>query len=199
MLDDRQLEVGVGAGIAVPWKVLAASSLVQSGQDMFQFYMPVYAHGIGLSAAAIGVVLAMSAAAGFVVRLIMPRLLAWRHEDAVLAYAFYLSAVSFLLVPFFNSVVMLSLLSFAFGLGNGCGQPITMLLTFSNSAEGRSGEALGLRSTVNHLTRVIGPVLFGYVASATGLSVVFWINGLMLGAAGMFSRTGSVDRDTRNH
>src|SRR6266404_2103658 len=181
------------------WKVLAASSLVQSGQDMFQFYMPVYAHGSGLSAAAIGVVLAMSAAAGFVVRLIMPRLLAWRHEDAVLAYAFYLSAVSFLLVPFFSSVAMLSLLSFAFGLGNGCGQPITMLLTFSNSAEGRSGEALGLRSTVNHLTRVVGPVLFGYVASATGLSVVFWINGLMLGAGGMFSRTGSVDRDTRNH
>jgi predicted MFS family arabinose efflux permease len=178
-------------------RVLATSSLVQSGQDMFQFYIPVYAHGIGLSAAAIGVVLAMFAAAGFVVRMIMPRLLAWRHEEAVLAYAFYFSAVSFFLVPFCKNSIMLGLLGFAFGLGNGCGQPITMMLTFSQSPEGRSGEALGLRSTVNHFTRVIGPALFGYLASAVGLAGVFWLNGLMLGAGGMLSRTKNADRDSK--
>ncbi len=170
------------------WKVLAASSLIQSGQDMFQFYIPVYAHGIGMSAAAIGVVLAMFAAAGFVVRLIMPALLRWRSEEAVLAYAFYVSAASFLLVPLCHGAATLGLLSFIFGLGNGCGQPITMMMTFSNSQEGRSGEALGLRSSVNHLTRVVGPVLFGYVASATGLAAVFWINALMLGGGGILNR-----------
>jgi predicted MFS family arabinose efflux permease len=180
------------------WKVLATSSLVQSGQDMFQFYIPVYAHGIGLSAASIGGVLAMFAAAGFAVRIIMPRLLAWRSEEAVLAYAFYFSAISFLLVPFCKSSIMLGLLGFAFGLGNGCGQPITMMLTFSQSAEGRSGEALGLRSTVNHFTRLIGPALFGYLASAVGLGGVFWINGLMLGAGGLLSRTKNAARGTRN-
>ena len=41
-------------------RTLATSSLLQSGQDLFQFYLPVYAHGIGLSASAIGVVLAKS-------------------------------------------------------------------------------------------------------------------------------------------
>ena len=30
-----------------------ASSLLQTGQDLFQFYLPVYAHGAGLSASAI--------------------------------------------------------------------------------------------------------------------------------------------------
>ncbi len=176
-------------------RLLATSSLVQSGQDMFQFYIPVYAHGINLSAAAIGGVLAMYAAAGFVVRMIMPRLLAWRNEETVLAYAFYFSAVSFFLVPFCPNAVMLGLLAFAFGLGNGCGQPITMMLTFAQSAEGRSGEALGLRSTVNHFTRVIGPALFGYLASMVGLAGVFWLNGLMLGAGGMLSQSKRAARE----
>ncbi|MCE9640858.1 MAG: MFS transporter [Betaproteobacteria bacterium] len=176
-------------------KVLAVSSLVQTGQDMFQFYIPVYAHGIGISAATIGVILAMFAASGFVVRLVTPRLLAKHGEGAVLAYSFYLSAACFLLVPFVENVWVLGLLSFAFGLGNGCGQPITMLMTFSNSAEGRSGEALGLRSSVNHLTRAVGPLLFGYVASITGLAAVFWINALMLGGGAVLSNRKKSGRD----
>jgi len=170
-------------------KTLATSSLLQTGQDLFQFYLPVYAHGAGLSASAIGVVLAMNSAAAFVVRLILPRLIAKYQEDKVLAGAFFAGALSFMLVPFFSSSTALSLLAFAFGLGMGCGQPIVTMQMFSNSAAGRSGEALGLRMTVNHLTRVFGPVIFGFVGSAFGLAAVFWVNGLMLGSGGALSRT----------
>jgi hypothetical protein len=67
----------------------------------------------------------------------------------------------------------------------GCCQPITMMLTFSRSAEGRSGEALGLRLTVNHLVRVVGPVVFGSVGSAFGLLAVFWGNAALLGGGGV--------------
>ena len=170
-------------------KTLATSSLLQTGQDLFQFYLPVYAHGAGLSASAIGVVLAMNSAAAFVVRLILPRLIAKYQENKVLAGAFFAGALSFMLVPFFSSSTALSLLAFAFGLGMGCGQPIVTMQMFSNSAAGRSGEALGLRMTVNHLTRVFGPVIFGFVGSAFGLAAVFWVNGLMLGGGGALSRT----------
>ena len=166
------------------WAVLVSGSLVQSGLDIFQFYMPVYAHGIGLSPSVIGAVLAVFALAGFVVRFTLPRFIAWRSEEFVLAYAFYVAAASFLLVPFFKSALTLGLVSFAFGLGNGCGQPITMMLTVRGSSTGRSGEALGLRLTANHLTRVIGPALFGYIASAVGLPAIFWINALMQMAGG---------------
>lgn len=172
------------------WRVLATSSLVVTGVDLFQFYMPIYGHGIGLSASAIGIVLAMFSAAAFVVRLIMPRLLVRLGEERVLAYAFYLGAASFVLVPFFKSAAVLALISFAFGLGMGCGQPITMMLTFSGSAQGRSGEVLGLRLTANHLTRVIGPVMFGSLGSAFGLFPVFWLNALMLASGGALSRSG---------
>ena len=75
------------------------------------------------------------------------------------------------------------------GLGMGCCQPITMMLTFSGSAQGRSGEALGLRLTVNHLTRVVTPVIFGTIGSIFGLFAVFWANAALLGGGGVATRT----------
>jgi MFS family permease len=178
-----------GSGL---WKVLMTSSLVVTGIALFQFYIPIYGHGIGLSASTIGVVLAMFSAAAFVVRLIMPRLISWFSEETVLAYAFFLGAVSLMLVPFFKSAAVLALLSFAFGLGMGCGQPITMMLTYSNSAEGHSGEVLGLRITTNHLARMIGPVVFGAIGSAFGIFPMFWINALMLASGGSLTLSGRI-------
>jgi len=169
-------------------RILATSSLVQVGQDLFQFYIPVYGHGIGLSASAIGGVLGSFAAAAFVVRFAMPRLIARLGEERLLANSFYVAAVGFVLIPFFQSALTLGIISFMFGLGMGCGQPITTMLIFSRSAEGRSGETLGLRQTVNNTVRVSGPALFGFVASAFGLPAVFWISALMMGGGGMLTR-----------
>ena len=179
----------IGSGL---WKVLVTSSLVITGTSLFQFYMPIYGHGIGLSASAIGIVLAMFSAAAFVVRGIIPRLIAWLGEEKVLACAFFLGAASFLLIPFFKSAVVLSMVSFAFGLGMGCGQPITMMMTFSNSAEGRSGEALGLRTTVNNLTKVVIPIIFGSIGSTFGIFPVFWGIALMLASGGAFTKPGKI-------
>jgi MFS family permease len=170
------------------WHVLATSSLVVTGIDMYQFYLPIYAHSINLSASVTGVVLATFSAAAFAVRLIMPRLLKAWSVERLLAYSFYLGAASLVLVPLFDNALVLALTSFIFGIGMGCCQPITMMLTFSGSAEGRSGEALGLRLTVNHLTRVIGPVVFGSIGSAFGLYAVFWGNAALLGGGGAITR-----------
>jgi MFS family permease len=175
-------------------KMLITSSLMHSGQDLFQFYLPVYAHGIGLSASAIGTVLAVSSAGAFLSRVVLTRLITWLTEAKVLAYAFFAGAVSFLLIPFFKLTVVLAVIAFLFGMGMGCGQPIVMMLMFSRSAEGRSGETLGLRMTVNHLTRLVGPVIFGSIASVTGLAAVFWINALLLGSGGVLSRNDPVGR-----
>jgi MFS family permease len=170
------------------WRVLAASSVAQTGADLYQFYMPVYAHAAGLSPSAIGIVLAVYAAAAFVVRFQLPRLIAKSNEEKVLAYAFGLSAFAFVLVPFGESAVILALISFVFGLGMGCTAPITMMLMFTHSAAGRSGEAMGLRLTADNLMRLVGPILFGSIASAVGLPAVFWLNALMLGSGGVFTR-----------
>ena len=168
--------------------MLAASSVAQIAGDLFQFYMPVYAHDAGLSPSAIGVVLAAYSVATFVARIFLPGLLSKLGEHKVLGYAFVLAGFSFMLVPLFHNAPLLALASFLIGLGMGCAAPITMMLMFTRSKEGSSGEALGLRQTVDNLTRLVSPVLFGALASAAGLAAVFWLNALMLGSGGLFTR-----------
>jgi MFS family permease len=180
-----------GSGL---WRVLATGSLVVTGIDLFQVYMPIYAHNAGLSASAIGVVLAMFSVSALVVRLFLPHLIFRLTETKVLAYSFFIGAASFLLVPFFQNAVMLALIALAFGLGMGCGQPITLMMTYSNSPQGRSGEAMGLRVTINHMTRVIVPVVFGSVGSLFGLLPVFWINALLLASGGAITKPGKIGR-----
>jgi MFS family permease len=170
------------------WPVLAASSVAQVAGDLFQFYMPVYAHETGLSPSAIGVVLAAYSVATFVARVFLPGMVSRFSEHRVLAYAFVLAGFAFILVPMFHSAALLALASFLIGLGMGCSAPITMMLMFARSKEGSSGEAMGLRQTVDNLTRLVSPVLFGAIASAAGLAAVFWLNALMLGSGGLFAR-----------
>src|SRR5688572_17425212 len=165
-------------------RVLATSSLVQVGQDLYQFYIPVHGYAVGLSASSIGGVLSLYAAASFVVRLVMPNLVARMGEERVLRYSFYFAAFGFIAAPFAENVLMLAVVSFLFGLGIGCGQPITTMLIFSRSPEGRSGETFGLRQTVNNVLRLACPPLFGLVATAFGLPAVFFLSAAMMGGAG---------------
>lgn len=166
------------------WPVLAASSVAQSGIELFQVYLPVYADAQGLSASAIGAIIATCAAGGFLARLLLTRLIALANEEKVLAYALFLGALSFLAVPFFKTALVLSVIAFVFGFGINCTQPIALMLMYSRSPEGRSGEALGLRFALDNAARLVSPVIFGLVASAIGLGAVFLINALVLGAGG---------------
>jgi MFS family permease len=70
----------------------------------------------------------------------------------------------------------------------GCGQPIITMLMYSYSPKGRSGEALGLRMTFIHLTKLIGPVAFGAIGSALGLAAMFVINAAVMAGGGILSR-----------
>ena len=170
------------------WPLLIISSLVKLGTDLFQFYLPIYGHELGLSASAIGVVLATLAASQFIVRFVLPRLIKRLGEERMLVYAFYCAAAGFVWAPFTGNAVLLGIASFIFGIGMGAGQPIATLLLFNKSVEGRSGETLGLRLTVNNLVRVAGPLLFGFVASALGLVPVFLINAVMMVVGAVVSR-----------
>jgi MFS family permease len=161
-------------------RVLLTSSLVQLGTDLYQFYIPLYGHAIGLSASAIGAVLAAFATAAFLARFALPRLIARSGEQRVLSAAFVLGAVGYLLVPLCGNAVALSAAAFVFGLGMACGQPITTMLLFSQSSTGRTGEMLGVRLTANNLMRVAGPATFGVLASGLGLAAVFVISSAMM-------------------
>jgi MFS family permease len=169
--------------------MLVTSGLVQLGTDLFQFYIPIYGHSIGLSASAIGAVLSAFAAASFVVRLFLARLVKAVPGEKLLAWSFYLGMIGFVLVPFFKDPVTLAAISFFFGLGMGLGTPLTVILMYERTVEGRAGQTLGLRLTANNFVRVVGPLVFGAVGSAFGLPPVFWINGAMMVVGGLLSRS----------
>lgn len=169
-------------------RILILSGLILTGIDLFAFYLPVYGHEIGLSATVIGRIMAMFAVASFVVRSVMQGLVQRYSEERVLGWSLALAGVTYLLFPFFTDPWLLAAISFLLGLGLGCGQPLSTMLTYSRAPEGRSGEALGLRLTVNYFSHVVVPLVFGAVGAAFGLGPVFWTNALLLAGGGYLGR-----------
>lgn len=191
---------GSGKGLLADpgvWRMLAVSGLVQLGMDLFAFFLPIYGHSAGLSASAIGAVLATMAVASFIVRMFLARLVKEVATEKLLGWAFGMGTIGFATVPFVSHPVALAAVAFVFGLGMGLGIPLTVILMFSRSAEGRSGQALGLRLTSNNFVRVVGPVVFGAVGSAIGVPPVFWINAAMMlvGGLAMMRRGGKRRKD----
>lgn len=184
-------EAGYAVGLLgnVPLRrTLITSGIILTAIDLFQFYMPVYGHAIGLPASTIGMVLAMFAAASFIVRIIMPRLVDRFGDEPVLTASIFIAAATYLLFPLVESGVLLAAIAFLLGMGTGCGQPLTLMMIYARAPEGRSGEAMGLRMTINNLTHLGVPLLFGAIGTAFGVAPVFLANAAMLAASGALSR-----------
>ena len=172
-------------------RVLIAGAVVMTGIDLFQLYIPLYGHQIGLSASAIGMVLGAAAAATFVSRALLPLLVRRYSEEQTLLYALFLAASMFTLIPLFTSAIVLAVICFALGLGMGLGQPLTVILCYRYSPAGRGGESLGLRIAINNAMHVIVPALFGAVGAVFGLAPVFWANAGVIAAGNWYARKRS--------
>lgn len=169
-------------------RTIVTGCFLNSGINLYQAYMPVYAHSLGMSPSLIGIILGCQATATFVTRAALPFTIRKLKEEGVLMLAFAIGAASLFLMPLFEGAFMVGLLSFTFGLGMGGGQPIVTILTFQNSPPGRSGEGVGLKVTANHVTNMTSPMLFGAIATAFGLTPMFWANGLLMAAGAWMSR-----------
>jgi MFS family permease len=168
--------------------VLIASAVVMTGIDLFQLYMPLYGHQVGLSASAIGMVLGAAAAAAFLSRALIPTLVARYGEETTLLASLFLASAMFSLIPLFSGALVLGAICFALGLGMGLGQPLTVMLCYRYAPAGRAGESLGLRIAINNSMHVTVPALFGAVGAAFGLAPVFWVNAGVIAAGNWYAR-----------
>ena len=166
-------------------RVLISGAVLLTGIDLFQFYMPIYGHYIGLSASQIGVVLGTFSAAAFIVRIWMPAIVERLGAERVLIASMFTAAVTYVAVPFVTHMVLLCVICFILGLGTGCGQPLSLSLIYQRAPGGRSGEALGLRATLNNFTHMVTPLMFGALGTAFGVTPVFLFNSLMLAGGGL--------------
>ena len=62
------------------------------------------------------------------------------------------------------------------------------MLVYNRAPEGRSGEALGMRVTINQFTHIVVPIVFGTLGTAFGVAPVFLANALILTVGGVLNR-----------
>ena len=169
-------------------RAFITAGLVETGLELFNFFLPIYGHYSGLSASQIGICMGAFAAALLLVRGIMPFLARRTSEEAVLSGSLFLAGATALVFPLVSSFALLTLMSFVLGLGLGCGSPLSMILAYNRAPAGRAGEAVGVRQTVNKATEVLMPIVFGTLSTGLGMMPVFWMEAAILGWAATLMR-----------
>ncbi len=167
---------------------LLTNGVVMAGLDLFNLYMPVYGHGIGLSATTIGLILGSFGAAAFIIRLAIPAVTARWGERPMLSAALALSVVAFVSFPLTSSPLLLGVAAFVLGLGLGCGQPLSMVLAFNAAPQGRSAEAIAMRLAVSYGAHVVIPPLFGVIGVSLGIAPIFWTCAMLMGGGSLLNR-----------
>ena len=161
-------------------RVLIAAGIVETGLELFNFFLPIYARSLGLSASLIGIIMGIYASALLLVRTLMARLARHSSEERVLSRSLYLAAATCVAFPYATTFVELAVISFVLGLGLGCGSPLSLVLAYNRSPPGRSGEAIGVRQTVNKVMEMVMPIVFGSVGTVIGMAPVFMVDALVL-------------------
>ena len=168
--------------------VFIVSGLLSMGWDLFTFMVPLQGARIGLPASTIGIIMGSFGVATFVVRAALPWLARNLSEWVTLTSAFVITCVVYLLFPLFSAVPMLIALAFLLGIGLGACQPMVMSLIHTSAPSGRSGEAVGVRTTVMNASHAVLPLTFGALGTAFGgLTPIFWILALFMGGGAWFS------------
>ena len=166
---------------------LIASGIVSSAWDVYQFFLPIYGRALGLSATAIGAVLGAFSVAIISVRVLLPFFARRAEASRLLSYAMFVAGAAFCLLPLTHGAWALAAVSFLLGLACGCGQPLSMTMVFDATPAGRTGEATGMRITVNQITHFVIPLVFGAMGSVAGFAAVFLTNAACLAAGGYMS------------
>lgn len=158
---------------------LMTSGIILTGVGLFEFYFPIYTNSVGLSPSMIGFLVSLNGVAFIISRLFMRPLQKYFFPGQVIGGCLTITAIAFFVLPFTSTIISLAIVSFVIGLGLGCCQPLSIVMTYAVSPAGHTGEVLGLRLTVNKAVQFTVPLLFGGI-SFLGVLPIFWVNGVLL-------------------
>lgn len=201
------LEPAASTGVTVRPAPLAAindvlrsrgSSLLSAGTAQLfgqmlrqtrQVAIPLYgADALGLSAAAIGQIVSLSAMVDMALfwpaGWIMDR---WGRKAAAVP-SFLLLGLGMVLVPMSSNYTELLLVGLLLGLANGLGSGTMMTLGADLAPPGRTGEFLGLWRLIGDSGQALAPLAVGITADVLGIAVTAGLcSGLGLLAAGLLA------------
>lgn len=155
-------------------RLLLVNWALSASWDLHALLVPVLGHERGLSASAIGAVLAAFAATVAAVRLLVPRVADHLREGHVLRWAMCWTAGVFAGYPFAHSAWGMAAWAVLLGLALGVVQPMVMSMLHQITPHERHGEAIGLRSLAINISGSAMPLAFGMLSAALGASWVFW-------------------------
>lgn len=168
--------------------VFVISGLLSMAWDLFNFIVPLHGKSIGLSASTIGLIMGSFGVATFVVRAAMPWIARSFSEWTTLTGALAITTVVYLLFPLFSAIPVLLALAFLLGLGLGACQPMVMSLIHIAAPAGRTGEAVGVRTTVMNASHTVLPLTFGALGAAFGgLMPIFWLLAVVMGGGSFYA------------
>lgn len=174
---------------------LIIAAMVALAWDLFNFFMPVHAAALGLSATAIGAISATYAAGSLAVRMVLGRLAQQVSPVRMLTLALGLTVVVYGVTPLATGLSQLLALALVTGLILGAGQPLAMTLLHQNAPPGRAGEAIGMRSVIISGSQTFLPAAFGALGSVLGTGPVFWVVALIVLLSLLLVRPAGPEQD----
>ena len=161
-------------------KAVLVSSVGLLAKDMYIAFFPLLAAENGLSTSAIGLIIALNAGAGILIRGFLPWVSKYLKRDVIITVSILVSGIMYMLNPLANHVFWLSILSVILGFCTGICQPLSIFATIITLPKERMAEGLGLRLTFNKLTQIVGPMSLGTLSSVVGISGIFYACGAII-------------------
>jgi MFS family permease len=161
--------------------LLLVNWLLSASWDVHAFVLPILGHQRGLSASAIGGILAVFAMGVAGVRLAVPLLAHRLSASKVLVATMLSTAAVFGVYPMLHSAWAMGLCAAWLGLSLGATQPMVMSMLHHITPGDRHGEAIALRSMTINCSSTLMPLLFGLAGSVVGAGALFWLMGAMTG------------------
>jgi MFS family permease len=156
------------------------SGIVMAVVDITVIYLPAVGREAGLTAAFVGMVLAVRAVASMAVRLVTGWVVRVFGRRPVLVAGMLMSAVALLAAAVWPLPVVLLVSAVVLGAGLGVAQPVTMATVADSAPLGRRGSAMTLRLLANRLGVVVLPVSVGAAAASLGAAGVLGATAILL-------------------
>ena len=157
---------------------ITLARLISGGIDA-SFY-PVYLDEIGLTAAVIGLLLTLTNGGATAGSLLANRFANRMGLVPAMTWSIGASAVSIALLPLFQNLWLIALVSLIHGLTLGISMPLLLTGISQNSERHERGLILGLRSMFNRAGVMAAPLMMGFLVQGWGMVVGFLVTGAVI-------------------
>jgi len=143
------------------------------GYGAFLGYFPLYASGIGINDALIGLIIGVQLATTMLAKPLSGRLSDRLGRKRMILVGLFLVAASLPIIAQVHAPLLLALLSAILGLGVAIVTTSTTALVADLVRAGQMGSAMGVFGTIWDSGEAVGPVLAGILVAQAGYGVAF--------------------------